>query len=193
MKGTSILRGGILGGMAAALALAAVGQWLGFALPPWDWRSTFTGRAASAAEWARTAAVLLPFALVLGTIGAAICAVVFEYLLGRAGWLRGLLIGIWLGTALAAVVGLMPWAASWYGYAYTPIAPPLGTHDPAWAFVALTGAAGLLGAIAGLAYGEPRHARARQRRIRWRQIYPPPGGDWRQTCTADPSETIPSR
>ena len=187
MKWGSLVRGGMLGGIVAALVLAAAGQWLGLAVPPWGWRSTLGGRAGSAAEWARAGAFLMPFALVLGVAAAVVCALAFEYLGGRAGWLRGLLVGLWLGTVLAATLGLLPWAASWYGYTYTPIAPPLGPYDPSWPFAALIGVSGLVGVVVGAAYGEPRHARDERRRIRWRQIYPPPPGDWRQTCT-DPSE-----
>jgi hypothetical protein len=175
MKLRAILIGGLLGGIAAAVMLATVGRFLDFRVPPWDWASKLPGRYGDVLEWTRVVAVLAPVFVVLGWIGEAVCAVVFEFITLRAGWWRGALVGLCFGISGAAAVGLLPWAGSWYGYAYMPTLAPFGTTtDPSWALVAIVVAGVLIGARAGAGYGRPIHALDRPLVVRWREIYPTP-------------------
>ena len=173
MKPATIVRIGVGGGVLAALAVATTGDVLGFTLPPWNWSSKAGGALGHALQWGRAAAALAPIAVVLGTGVAFACAVVFEFVTRRSGWLLGAIVGVFLGVIGASSAGLVPWLASAYGYAYMPDLAPLGRHDPTWPLVALVGAAVLVGSIAGAAYGVPARATRVPRAIRWRQVYPP--------------------
>jgi hypothetical protein len=174
MKLRAILVGGLLGGIAAAVMLATAGRFLDFQMPPWDWASKMPGRYGDALEWTRTVAILTPVFVVGGWFAAAVCASVFEFITERAGWWRGALIGLCLGTCGAAAVGLVPWALSWYSFAYMPAIAPFATADPSWALAAIVIAGVIVGAVAGARYGRPLHAPQAPPAVRWREIYRAP-------------------
>jgi hypothetical protein len=172
MKVRAVVRDGILGGVVAAMALAATGRILGVTLPPWNWSSTAGGTLGRTLEWGWAALALSAPAMMVGLLVAFTCAIVFEFITRRAGAWLGLLIGLFIGVCAAALAGLVPWFASWYGYAYTPWLSPFGSSDPAWPFVGIAGAVMLIGLVAGIGYGGPVHAGRGPHAIRWRQIYP---------------------
>lgn len=173
MKTGSIVRGGILAGVLTAILLASAGDMLGFLLPPWNWSSALDGWRGHLLQWTWAVIALAPAAVICGLVVALAIAVVFEFLTRRGGWLRSALIGLLLGTLGACAIGLVPWAASWYGYAYMPTLPPFGPSDPTWPLLVIVLAGGLLGIVSGTAYGAPLRADEREPTIRWRQVYPP--------------------
>jgi len=175
MKTGAILRGGVAGGVIAAVMLAGIGCLLGVTLPPWDWSSPISGTLGQVVEGIRAAAMLAPLGAVIGVIEAVVCAVVFEFVAKRARWWIGGLVGAGAGALGAAVIGLVPWMASWYAYAYMPAVAPLGTGDPTWGLVAVVAAGVLVGAAAGATYGSPIHAFRQPAVFRWRQVYPSDG------------------
>jgi len=170
MKRSALLRGGIAGGIIAALMLTAAGRLLAVSMPPWSWTSMSIGMLGRTIEWIRTALVLLPFGIVGGIVEAFVCAVVFEYVTQRAGALIGAIVGLLIGMIGTAVVGLLPWLAYWFAYTYTPSDAPLGPYDPSWALVTLVGVGLVAGAAAGACYGRPLRALRTPAVVRWREI-----------------------
>jgi len=177
MKGRALVRGGATGGTIASLLLLQAGRALELGMEPWSWSSTFPGYTGTLIEWTRAAAFLLPAGLALGMMTAWACGFVFEYVTRRSGWLVGAVVGLLLGTTAALVIALIPWAADWLAYSYTPPASPAGPHDPAWlpGVIATVGVAA--GAMVGGMYGVPDHASREPGVVRWRQVYPNCGVD----------------
>ena len=172
MKRSRVVRGGIIGGLIAAVLLAVIGRALAIAIPPWNALLMPSDYYVRAVRWLVVLGVLAPAGAVLGLLTALVCAIAFEYVMQRAGWWAGAAIGLCIGVAGAALVGLVPWFASWYGYAYTPVVAPLGPNDPSWAFVGLVLAGMVMGAIAGGLYGPPLHRDRARDSVKWRQVYP---------------------
>lgn len=172
MKWSRVARGGVLAGVAAALIIAAAGWLLGVGITPWSWSSTVTGALGRSIELARVAILLTPIGVMLGTVVAFACALVFEFVTLRAGSIRGSIVGLLLGIAGAMLLGLIPWFADWIGYMYVPAEAPLGPHDPAWLLAAFAVAGTIAGAIAGALYGTPRHQLQTPDAFRWREVYP---------------------
>jgi hypothetical protein len=174
MKTAAVIRGGVIGGLLAVMFVVFAGQILGVSIAPWNWTSGATGYPGRAAEWARAAMLLAPVGVVLGIVAAFACALVFERVTRRAGWLSGAIVGLVLGTIAASIVGLVPWGASWFSYAYMPATPPLGSYDVSWFFAVIVIAGLVTGAVAGACYGTPRHASDAPPPIRWREVYSAP-------------------
>jgi hypothetical protein len=172
MKLSAIIRGGVFGGLLAAVMVATVGQMLGVSIPPWEWAASRRGYYGRAVEWGRAVTILAPIAVAVGLGAASVCAIAFEFVTRRAGWRAGAFVGLVVGTSGAAIVGLVPWFASWYGYAYMPMLAPLGRYDPFWSVAALASAGVIMGMVAGACYGPPASTGRRPRRVRWREIYP---------------------
>jgi hypothetical protein len=168
-----VIGSGVLAGVIAAVAVALLGGGLHFSVPPWDWSVPMAGPLGRWLELSWASAALVPVMIIAGVATAAVCAVVFEFVTRRAGWRCGGLVGLFVGTLAVSLVGLVPWAASWYGYAYVPIVAPFGHSDPVWPFVLIVATGILMGSIAGGAYGVPVHAARSSQPVRWRQIYPP--------------------
>ncbi|HTM04325.1 MAG TPA: hypothetical protein VL173_12520 [Vicinamibacterales bacterium] len=173
MRTGRIVGGGVLAGVISAVAVALIGGRLGFRVSPWDWSSPAGGSLGRWLELSWVAIALVPVMVVAGVITAAVCAAVFECVTGRGGWGLGGVVGLFTGTIAFSVVGLLPWAASWYGYAYFPIVAPFGRSDPVWPFVLIIAVGVAMGSITGAMYGAPVHAGHSPPRLRWRQIYPP--------------------
>jgi hypothetical protein len=170
MKGGAVVRGGVLGGVLGAIVVGSAGRMLGVAIPPWTFSSTAGGTLGRAIDWSWSVAAVAPLGIVLGVVTAFVCALAFEYLTHRSGWLLGGVIGLLLGVAGAVIVGLIPWAASWYSYAYTPSLPPLGVYDTVWPLAAVAVAGAVAGAAAGACYGVPRRASEIRRTFGWREL-----------------------
>jgi hypothetical protein len=169
LKYTSVLVGGVLGGIAAAALLGTTGRVLGWDVFPWSHDArTYTGRAA---EWAATVGVLAPIGAIAGMVITLACAIVFELVTRRGGWWRGAAVGLFAGVSGAAFAGLVPWLASYYGYTYLPRVTPFGPHAPSWALAAVTAAGILAGAIGGACYATPLHAPDEQPAVRFREVY----------------------
>ena len=164
------LLGGCIGGALASGALAGIGRTLDVTVPPWAWASLTSGWSGRTLEWARTTILLLPFVVVAAIVIAVLCAVIFEFVTRRSGWFRGLLVGLFCGTVAAALIGLIPWAAYWFGYSYVPTVRPIGASDPTWFLVAIVGAGAIVGAMTGVLSGAPRTTAYRPV-FRWREIY----------------------
>jgi len=158
MKTRTVLFGVLLAGVVAALIMGAGGMYLQLGMPPWSWASTSSDWVGNAIEWSRAMAMLLPEGVVIGLIVAFICALVFEYVTRRSGWLVGALVGLIVGAMMASIVGLLPWLGFWYSYAYMPPLAPLGPYDPTWFFLVVVSTGLVAGAIAGALYGLPVHA-----------------------------------
>jgi hypothetical protein len=160
-----------MGGVLAALILAAAGQLLDLRVAPWSWRAVSGDYVGCLAEWGWAVVVLIPLGVVLGVSVAVACALVFEYVSERAGWLEGALVGASIGLAAALTIGLSPWLASRFSYIYMPTDTPLGRHG-GWSLAALVTAGLICGAIAGARYGRPLRASDARRMPRWRELYP---------------------
>ena len=173
MRAGRIVGSGVVAGVVSAVAVALIGARLHFSVPPWDWSSPAGGSLGRWLELSWAAAALVPVMVIAGIITTAICAAVFEFVTGRGGLGLGGVVGLFVGTIAVSVLGLLPWAASWYGYAYFPIVAPFGRSDPVWPFVLIVAVGVAMGSIAGVMYGVPLRAGRSPRQIRWRQIYPP--------------------
>ena len=177
MNTGALIRGGVTGGLLAGVLLAAAGRLLGLAIPPWSYTASADGFIGRAMEWMVSVAVLVPAGAVAGIAVGLVCAVAFEYVTERAGWVSGAIVGFMLGVCAASAVGLIPWLAFRFGYVYLPPFAPLGSHDPSWPLVTLAAAATLNGAVAGAMYGRPRHRTSSRPPTKWRQVYPSPASD----------------
>ncbi|NUR52963.1 MAG: hypothetical protein HOQ29_00815, partial [Acidobacteria bacterium] len=60
MKIAAAVRGGLIGGVLAAVMLAIVGRLLEIGVGPWSWSSTLSGFTGRSVEYGRTALLLLP-------------------------------------------------------------------------------------------------------------------------------------
>lgn len=172
MKVAAAVRGGIFGGTLAAAMLAVVGRLLDIGVAPWSWSSTLSGLAGLSVEYGRTALLLVPVGALLGVAAAFCCALVFEFVTHRGGWIAGALVGLLLGVCAAALLAVLPWFAAAFFYTYVPTVSPLGPHDASWLLVAVMAASVVMSAVAGLCYGPPLHATRRLPASRWREIYP---------------------
>jgi hypothetical protein len=177
MNTGALIRGGVTGGLLAGVLLAAAGRLLGLAIPPWSYTASADGFIGRAMEWMVIVAALVPAGAVAGIVVGLVCAVAFEYVTERAGWLPGAIVGLMLGVCAASAVGLMPWLAFRFGYVYLPPFAPFGSHDPSWPLVMLAAVVTLNGAVAGAMYGRPRHGTSSRPPTKWRQVYPFPSSD----------------
>lgn len=172
MKIAAAVRGGLIGGVLAAVMLAIVGRLLEIGVGPWSWSSTLSGFAGRGVEYGRTALLLLPIGALLGVAAAFCCALVFEFVAHRGGWLAGALVGLLLGVCAAALLAVLPWFAASFFYTYVPAVSPLGPHDASWLLVAVMAASIVTSAVAGICYGPPIHSARTLPSSSWREIYP---------------------
>jgi len=174
MRWSRIVRTGCIGGVIVAAMLAALGRMLDVTIPPWAWASMSPGWIGRTLEWGRTTLLLIPVLIVMGLLIAFACALIFEFVTGRAGALWGAAVGLLFGVAAAEAVGLAPWFAYWYAFSYAPAIRPIGASDPSSMLAALAFGGLLIGVLAGAMYGLPVRASHAPRVVRWREIYRAP-------------------
>jgi hypothetical protein len=164
MRWRAALRAGLLGSIAIVVLLAASVILLKFGQQSVD---DLTPDALSQLPtWALFAFAL--FMTLWGTVFGLGYALIFEFVLQRAGWLFGALLGfghatvVWLGLALLV----------WWFPQFAQLFPGdlSFLFQTAGGFVLMWAVHMLYGAIVGAAYGTPLHEPQTRTQVRWREV-----------------------